>query len=180
MCVIWRPLPNVMANPLPACPPDADMKTDDNTESMLELGTLQFLLDQVRGNSCIAYNVLDLPLRKSIVKIPPRLEDISTDAYSVPFVKELTQVRDLRDTTKWGTAASKDANSWPHIDDYGLGTSVHVQTGSKLWVLAEKIQEDRKADEMGDIGAFNRWGVRKMDPKLWRLEAVHLQPNSVL
>lgn len=64
---------------------------------MLEVGTLQYLLDQVRVKSPVAHNVLDLPVGKSAVVIPPMFQDVSTDAYSVPYVKDLVRVGDLWD-----------------------------------------------------------------------------------
>lgn len=146
---------------------------------MIEPGTLQDLLDSVQANSTVARNVLDLPLGKSAVPIPPMFADISTDAYSVPYVKHLVKVLDLRDVLSWGTAATIDALSWFHVDDDGFGTAVYVLAGGKWWVLAERLPGNVK-DDMSDIRAFNGWGVRNIDPKLWTLEAVLLRPNSVL
>lgn len=159
---------------------DANQKTDDNSESMLQLGTLQSLLDHVRSKSTVAHNVLDLPMGKSPVPEPTMFQHIATDAHSGPYVKALTKPKDLRNTTKWGTGSTEGALSWAHVDDYGFGTYVGVQAGGKWWVLAERLQQDRHRDEMGDISVFNGWRVRNIDPKLWTLEAVYLQPGSVL
>lgn len=147
---------------------------------MLKRGTLQDLIDHVQADSAVALNVLDLPQGRSAVPIPPMFADISTDAYTVPYVKKLVKVRDLRDALSWATAGTDGAVSWFHIDDDGFCTVVFVQAGGKWWVLADRIQDDPLRDDMGDIGAFDGWGVRDIDAKRWTLEAVHLQPKSVL
>lgn len=159
---------------------DADMKTDNDPESMLERGTLQDLIDYVQDNSPVSLNVLDLPQGRSAVDIPPMFADLATDTYTVPYVKKLVKLRDLRDVLSWATAATNGAVSWFHVDDDGFCTVVFVQAGAKWWVLADRIQEDPLHDDMGDIGAFDGWGVRDIDAERWTLEVVHLQPKSVL
>lgn len=159
---------------------DADRKTDHDAESMLQPGTLQHLLDNVAAKSPVALNVLELPLGRSAVSIPPMFTDIATDAYSIPYVKHLVRIMDLRDVLSWGTAGTANALSWAHIDAAGFATAVSVQTGAKLWVMADSIRKDPLSDDMGHTGAFNGWGVRNVDPQLWKLEAILLRPNSVL
>lgn len=159
---------------------DADRKTDSNSKSMLSTGTLQELLDNVQENSPVALNVLDLPLGDAAVPIPPMFTDLATDAYSTPCVKDLVKIWDLRDTLSWGTAATKNAVSWFHIEDDGFATAVSVQAGSKWWVLADRIRDDPRSDDMRDTKAFDGWKVRHIDGKRWRLEGVLLVPHSTL
>lgn len=147
---------------------------------MLVKGTLQTLLDHVEAKSNVALNVLDLPLGKSTVPIPPMFQDIASDAYSIPYVQDLMNVTDLRDILSWGTAATQKALSWFHVDDDGFATAVYVLSGGKWWVLAERVQDDRLHEEMGDTGAFNKWEVRDIDGQRWNLEAIYLHPGSVL
>lgn len=159
-------------------------------------GKLRDLLRNEDDDSAVAMNVLDLPLGKTPVPVPPMYDDLASDAYSVNHVKHLLAVKDLSDTTSWGTAATRNAVSWFHIDDIGLATSAWVQAGSKWWVLARKKKnkprsdeaddsragevEDPPADEVTDIRIFNNWNVETIDTEQWDLEAVHLTRNCVL
>lgn len=147
-------------------------------EAMLEKLPLRTLLDHVREKSPVALNVLDLPLGKVVVAIPPGFRDLSADAYSVNLVSRLAKLEDMSDTTSWGTASTQNALSWFHCDDLGLATSVWVQTGGKWWVLAR--QKDGLAEEMSDVATLVEWDVEKIDAKTWEAEAVHLEPNCVL
>lgn len=159
---------------------DSDKKKDDNSEAMLQRGTLQDLLDHAATESPVALNVLDLPLGGAAVPIPPMFTDLSTDAYAAPYVKDFVNILDLRDDLSWGTAATNQAFSWFHVDDSGFATVVYPQAGSKLWIIADRIRKDLQSDETGDIMIFDGWNVKDIDPAKWRLEAVHLVPSHVL
>lgn len=145
---------------------------------MIEHHPLQDLLDDV--NSPVARNVLDLPLGKSSVAIPPMFSDISTDTHSAAYVDNLVKILDLRDDMSWGTAATQNALSWFHNDDEGFGTAVFPQSGGKWWVLADRKRKNVLQDEMGDINIFNDWRVRDINPDLWDVEALYLPPHCVL
>lgn len=147
---------------------------------MIEKGTLRDLLDSVRDKSPVALNVLDLPLGKTSVPIPPSYIDVATDAHSLNLVKRLVDLRDMSDVTSWGTAGTPDALSWYHIDDDGFSTVVWVQTGGKWWVLARKRNADPLNDEMRDIATFRDWRVDDIDEDHWDAEAVHLESHCVL
>lgn len=147
---------------------------------MHEHGTLQDLLDAARSGTTSAMNVLDLPLGASAVDVPPNFRDLATETYSVSFVKSIVKILDVSNSLSWGTGSTKDALSWFHIDDEGLGTSVMVLAGGKFWVLADRIRVDIHHDEMSSTKAFRQWKVRDIDPEKWALEAVHLPPKSVL
>lgn len=147
---------------------------------MLEQLPLRSLLDNVRDKSPVAMNVLDLPLGKVAVPMPPGFRDLATDAYSVNLVARLVKLENMDDNTSWGTASTRNAISWFHCDDLGLSTSVWVQTGSKWWVVARKKNADPLADEMSNVDTFAEWHVEIIDDKEWEAEAVHLTSNCVL
>lgn len=148
---------------------------------MLKQGKLRDLLNNVATESPVAMNVLDLPLGRTTVPIPPLYTDISTDKHSANLVAHLVHLRDMGDATSWGTAATQNAVSWMHCDDDGFSTAVWVQTGSKWWVLARlKNKEDPRWDEMSATDTFLKWEVDNIDGTRWELEAVHLTPDTVL
>lgn len=147
---------------------------------MLRKGTLRDLLESARGDSPVAMNVLDIPLGHTTAAIPPLFDEIATDVHSINLVKNLVTVRDMADTTSWGTAATRNAVSWFHCDDAGLATSVWVQTGSKWWVMGRRKKESHLWDEMSHVDTFSEWEVKTIDGTLWELEAVHLTSDIVL
>lgn len=147
---------------------------------MLRLGKLRDLLRNVEENSPVAMNVLDLPLGRATVPVPPLYLDVATDAYCVNLVKHLIEIVDTGDATCWGTAGTVDALSWGHIDDVGLSTSVSVQAGSKYWVLARRKNANPRADEMSDFRTFDGWKVDDIDKTTWDVEAIHLNSRCVL
>lgn len=161
-------------------PTDSDKKSRYNSQAMLVPGTLRDLLRNVTEDSPVAMNVLDLPLGQATVPIPPAYVDVSTDAHSVNVVKRLVELQDMSDVTSWGTAATRDADSWFHCDDHGFSTAAWVQTGGKYWVLARRINRNPQVDEMGSHLIFQDWNVEDIDDKLWEAEAVHLDRNCVL
>lgn len=114
------------------------------------------------------------------LQLPPGYLDVATDAHSVNAVIRLVEVQDMGDVKNWATAGTGGALSWFHKDDDGFSTGVSVQTGTKLWVLARRKNKDPRADEMSDVTTFEGWQVETIDPTLWELEAVHLDPSCVL
>lgn len=146
---------------------------------MLRVGTLRDLMNSVEEKSAVSKNMLDCALGGATVKIPPLFLDVATDAHSVNLVKRLIDIEYTSDTTNWGTAATGDAFSWGHLDDQGLSTSVYVQAGRKLWILARRKNKDRTADEMGNCKVFEGWQVNDLTDD-WELEAVHLDSRCVL
>lgn len=147
---------------------------------MLQPGKLRDLLRSIDPDSPVAYNVLDLPLGRSIVPIPPRYSDIATDVNSCNVVKRFVEPQDMSDVTSWGTAATANALSWIHCDDDGFSTAVWPQAGSKWWVVARKKNPDPLADEMSTYQTFDGWTPEMIDGDEWELEAVHLDRNVVL
>lgn len=138
------------------------------------------LLSHIQKDTAVALNVLDLPLGHSTVPVPPKFNDLASEAYCANSARMLIDLKDLSDSTSWGTAATRDASSWFHSDDDGFCTSVYVQVGDKLWVLARLKNEWAGRDEMGNMGTFAKWEVDSIDTKVWDLEAVHLDPRCVL
>jgi len=107
-----------------------------------------------------------------------------------PFWNEMT----------WGTAATKHAASWPHVDDEGFATVVTPVSGSKYWVVGKRRpQESGSRDEhLGDMDSLDAFGLRyagfpkankahqriwtpgKANTKLIDYEGVLLTPGCVL
>lgn len=168
------------ANPGLTNAQDAHKKRDDSSTAMHVNGTLQDLLDATSSGATSAMNVLDLPLGLSPVDVPPNFLDLATETFSAPFVKNIVDIQDASNSLSWGTASTKNALSWFHVDDEGFATSVRVLTGGKLWVLADKIRKDLRRDEMSSTEVFKTWNVRDIDGEQWTLEAVHLRPRSNL
>lgn len=138
------------------------------------------LLSHVLKDSAVALNVLDLPLGRVTVPVPPKFNDLASDAYCANSAGMLLDLKDLSDSTSWGTAATANAVSWFHCDDDGFCTSVSTQTGDKLWVLARLKDGWQGRDEMGNMGVFAEWNVDSIDLNVWELEAVHLDSRCVL
>jgi hypothetical protein len=99
------------------------------------------------------------------------------------------------DSMIWGTASTRDATSWTHIDDHGMVTVVTVVAGLKYWVLAvpkrasdkskskkntSKKMKDLNGD-MGTIKAFGKgWSPSTACDSLWDHEAILLGPSDTL
>lgn len=147
---------------------------------MLTKGRLRDLLRDGGEGPSVAKNVLDLPLGYATVAVPPLFQDISTDSHTYNIVKHLLKIRNLADVKCWGTGSTRDALSWFHFDDEGFLTVVWVQAGSKYWVLANRLKEDHRWDEMSNIDTLRGWDVSTIDEDHWELEAVQLDSSCVL
>ena len=107
-----------------------------------------------------------------------------------PFWSDLT----------WGTAATKHAASWPHVDHEGFGTVVIPVSGSKYWVVGKPHLQVRgsRDQDLGDMDTIDTFGLRytgtpkpnKAHQRIWTpgkantelldYEGVLLMPGSVL
>lgn len=81
----------------------------------------------------------------------------------------------LNDDLAWGTAATKHASSWLHVDDDGFGTVVTVKTGAKYWVVARP----RNPSLRSTAGFGLKWDPVVPDEDD-EMEAVVLRPGTVL
>lgn len=144
------------------------------------IAPLKTLLYHDSQESAVALNVLDLPLGRANIPVPPKFNDLASDAYCANSAGMLLALKDLSDSTSWGTAATRNAVSWFHIDDDGFCTAVSVQAGDKLWVLARLKEHLRGRDEFSNMGVFAKWDVDSIDVDVWDLEAVHLDPTCAL
>lgn len=80
---------------------------------------------------------------------------------------------------RWGLAATSDARHWIHINCDGLGTSIDMLCGAKLWILYSPA-DAYSPDIFGDIDQFfNGFDVTD-PPEYWSAEAVYLQPGTRL
>ena len=93
----------------------------------------------------------------------------------------------LADHLIWGTAATRHAASWPHIDNEGFATMSSIQVGSKYWLLGRPKQQS--AHSMDRINAFGIGyqpegeKAEESESSMWALydyEGVLLTPGPVL
>lgn len=93
----------------------------------------------------------------------------------------------LTDDMLWGTAATRNATSWLHIDDYGLGTAIKLMAGKQYWVLARPKKDRCPAEHRnayGDLSSRNAfppgWDASQPGDKYWDYEGVVLEPGDML
>lgn len=67
---------------------------------------------------------------------------------------------------RWGSAATRGARRWTHVDSDGLGTFVDVQCGAKWWITFSPPPTQGK-DILGFT--FERMGV---------IDGTHLTPHE--
>jgi len=81
----------------------------------------------------------------------------------------------LNDELVWGTAATKHAVSWLHVDDDGFATVCSVKAGSKYWVVAHP----RDRDNRSHVRFGENWDpfFPKED---YEMEGLVLEPGTVL
>jgi hypothetical protein len=83
----------------------------------------------------------------------------------------------------WGTAATRNATSWPHLDDHGMATIVKVMTGQKYWVVV-RPKASQKSGGDGDLFSSNAfpddWEPDQASETLWDHEGVVLQSGDLL
>ena len=88
------------------------------------------------------------------------------------------------DDTTWGTAALRDAVSWPHIDDEGFGTVVTTVVGAKYWVVGRRCRDAPSSGWHGSMGTVKVFSdiVEPTMPngELYEHEAMLLTPGTVL
>jgi hypothetical protein len=85
----------------------------------------------------------------------------------------------------WATAATKQATTWPHMDDHGLSTIVKVVAGMKYWVVfREKLDEDGMTlrCDLGCNTSFvdERWDPSSANARSWDHEGVLLRAGDIL
>jgi hypothetical protein len=91
-------------------------------------------------------------------------------------------VPDTKRHTEWSLIGGDGAISPFHVDSEGFGTVVVVLEGSKYWVLATQIGEDRNicsVDSLGPDWDPYHFNVRD-NVNRFRFEAVHLTKGDML
>jgi hypothetical protein len=90
------------------------------------------------------------------------------------------------DVMLWGTAATKDATTWAHIDNHGLATVVKVMTGRKYWVVMFPKHDRGSKNNLGNLATTNafgssaRWRPSSSCNNLWDHEGVVLEAGDTL
>jgi hypothetical protein len=172
-------------------------------------GTLLDLLERDAQGNRRVLNVLDIKMGGAPIPPPPGYKYVlipiiimgwRTDKFTCSHLASNEQAwqatRDLpamlamnfpSDDMQWGTAATSNATSYLHLDDYGLATVVKNMAGRKYWVVARpKNNEDpdRPRYAQGDLAsrlAFAaHWDSSKPGDKYWDFEGVVLEPGDTL
>jgi hypothetical protein len=83
---------------------------------------------------------------------------------------------------QWATAGTKHAFSWFHLDDHGMSTVVHVETGSKYWVVArpKRGREEKAYKNFGAAHPFESWEPESSGSEFWDHEGVVLEAGDKL
>jgi hypothetical protein len=91
------------------------------------------------------------------------------------------------DAMLWGTAATKNATSWLHIEDYGLGTIIKLMAGKTYWVIARPKREQITNEHRNMPGDFkssyafpDKWNTTLPGEQFWDYEGVVLEPGDTL
>jgi hypothetical protein len=50
-------------------------------------------------------------------------------------VPAITSINFPNDDMVWGTASTRNATTWGHIDDLGMASVIRIMTGRKYWVI---------------------------------------------
>jgi hypothetical protein len=85
----------------------------------------------------------------------------------------------------WGTISTPSAVSHIHSDAEGLGTTIQLLTGEKLWFLFRQARSLASGAAKGDLGSISFCPpiVKYQDHKLvgyFTAEAILLRPRMVL
>jgi hypothetical protein len=202
----------------------SSLKTLKDPNLAVQTGTLRDLFNASRDSkSQTILNALSLPLGDVSAEAPPKFRSgtltSSPKQFNLsPIFRYLAsheaawqlcrgrpgfvRLPPFSDQLIWGTAASKHAASWPHIDDEGFATVCTPQVGSKYWVLGRQRRQVSTAtpvdNAFGDMGSVNAFGLKfaendsvdKEDDRVWQpgssnteifdYEGVLLTPGSVL
>jgi hypothetical protein len=89
------------------------------------------------------------------------------------------------DAMVWATAATRNATTWGHIDDHGMGTVVKIMTGRKYWVIFRpKVDGTKPAVARGDFGSskafIDHWVPTSAGDSVWDHEGILLQAGDIL
>jgi hypothetical protein len=89
------------------------------------------------------------------------------------------------DDMTWGTAGSRGALSYAHLDDAGLCTSTQILTGKKYWVMFLRDPALPDGDPRGDLGS-TKWSPTFLDMYAHKFkgylvaEAIEMVPGTLL
>jgi hypothetical protein len=183
--------------------PVGQSRGDAQTPGLLKVGTLDQLHSAADKRVLLS---LSLPLGAGGIVDTPRLRyvyfhissvitylthlasDLSSDRWAWLQTNGAAGFRKSNhpsDDTTWGTAGSRGAVSWIHLDDEGFNTSTQVLTGRKYWVVFSRDPTLPRHDIRGDMGGIG-WSpdleqFMAHDLKGWfKAEAVEMGPGCLL
>jgi hypothetical protein len=168
---------------------------------MLRKGNLKELLEPKNG---VVLNALDIPMGGAPLESPPQylyvltlfvvlnlfaqafenIRHLASNEHAWQMTKELTEISTKafpHDTMMWGTAATKQATTWPHVDDCGTATVVKIVAGHKYWVIMRPKLHNSSSGDMGTIKTFSK-SIQPTEPcdKIWDCEGVLLGPGDMM
>lgn len=78
--------------------------------------------------------------------------------------------------TQWGLAGNTSAFLWSHMDGDGMGTSISMQAGHKLWIIGVS----KPNVSVDNIRFIEDWEIDGPNLKNYTWEAVLLWPTDTL
>jgi hypothetical protein len=92
------------------------------------------------------------------------------------------QIAPPANTLLWATAATAHASSWFHLDDHGMATTVNVESGMKLWIVARPKpgHRDTAYTNFGAARPFSEWEPHFAGEDFFDHEAVLLTAGDSL
>jgi hypothetical protein len=162
-----------------SCEDQSIPTVNGDMSAQLRIGTLEDILDMAKDPDGAIVNALSFPLPLSAIKRDKLSGEIEAWRLTegLPFCnnKALYPTSDMR----WGLAATAWARHWVHLDCDGLGTTVDMLCGLKLWALF-KPHLHGEPDSTSHVDLF----LDDFDPavvvKTWDVEAVLLTPGTRL
>jgi hypothetical protein len=113
--------------------------------------------------------------------------DLASNEQAWQETRDLPEMTDLHfpyDAMIWGTAATRNATTWPHIDDHGMATIVKVMTGKKYWVVMRPKRDQSQQSSNGDMDSIRAfpegWSPSTSCHTVWDHEGVLLQAGDTL
>ncbi|KAG6859837.1 hypothetical protein C0995_003162 [Termitomyces sp. Mi166 len=143
------------------------------------LATLSNLLKISHSSWPKSVNALDIPLLED--PFPP--QPFSSDRSACNTMKYLhgfdKSANIPLSDTQWALVSTGDTLHPFHIDANGYGTVIQVDTGTKLWFVAES-KNGRSLEDFAFKDLFHLFDPDSLNDDLWDLELIVLEPGMRL
>jgi hypothetical protein len=142
---------------------------DRHNDSQICKGTLRQLLNASRTGSGPILNAMSLPL--SLSGVEPSALSSEVEAWLLTQgLKFCPQEAHFPvGPMRWGSAATRGATHWIHIDNNGLGSFVEVKCGAQWWIVfGPPVNQDKHA--FGSVELFmNDFDTNGIQDGRWRI-----------